>query len=142
MSSFLAALFVFGGIFRFVSALWLKFPHFGSMAFSGIISFILGILLWIQWPYSAFSFIGFVVGLNFIFAGVAWCGHGDRRHHFARGSGRLDPTRWPRRLGGLGVHLHRETPRQINLNSSLAFTASSCIWSSGRTKRAERRRKP
>ncbi len=68
----LAALFVFGGIFRFVSALWLQLPHYGWMAFSGIVSFILGILLWIQWPYSAFWFIGFVVGLNFIFAGVAW----------------------------------------------------------------------
>jgi uncharacterized membrane protein HdeD (DUF308 family) len=68
----LATLFVFGGIFRFVSALWLQVPHYGWMAFSGIISFILGILLWAQWPYSAFWFIGFVVGLNFIFSGVAW----------------------------------------------------------------------
>jgi uncharacterized membrane protein HdeD (DUF308 family) len=68
----LAALFVFGGIFRFVSALSLQFPQYGWMAFSGVISIILGILLWIQWPYSALWFIGFVVGLNFIFAGVAW----------------------------------------------------------------------
>jgi uncharacterized membrane protein HdeD (DUF308 family) len=68
----LAALFVFGGIFRFVSALWLQFPHYGWAAFSGVISFILGILLWTQWPYSALWFIGFVVGLNFIFSGVSW----------------------------------------------------------------------
>lgn len=68
----LAALFVFGGVFRFVSALWLQFPHYGWMAFSGIVSVILGVLLWAQWPYSAIWFIGFVVGLNFIFAGAAW----------------------------------------------------------------------
>lgn len=68
----LAALFVFGGIFRFVSALWLQFPHYGWVAFSGLISIILGILLWTQWPVSALWFIGFVVGLNFIFAGFSW----------------------------------------------------------------------
>lgn len=69
---FLAALLVFGGIFRFVSALWLQFPHYGWMAFSGIISVVLGVLLWTQWPISAIWFIGFLVGLNFIFAGFAW----------------------------------------------------------------------
>lgn len=68
----LAAIFVFGGIFRFFSALWLQFPQYGWMAFSGIVSVILGVLLWMQWPYSALWFIGFAVGLNFIFSGVAW----------------------------------------------------------------------
>ena len=68
----LAVVFVFGGIFRFVSAVWLQFPHYGWVAFSGIISIILGILLWTEWPISAIWFIGFVVGLNFIFAGIAW----------------------------------------------------------------------
>ncbi|HEY1655023.1 MAG TPA: HdeD family acid-resistance protein [Candidatus Tumulicola sp.] len=68
----LAVLFVFGGVFRFVSALWLQFPHYGWVAFSGIVSVILGVLLWTQWPISAIWFIGFVVGLNFIFAGVSW----------------------------------------------------------------------
>jgi uncharacterized membrane protein HdeD (DUF308 family) len=68
----LAALFLFGGLFRFVSALWLQFPNYGWVAASGVISFILGFLLWMQWPVSAFWFIGFAVGLNFIFAGIAW----------------------------------------------------------------------
>jgi uncharacterized membrane protein HdeD (DUF308 family) len=68
----LAALFVFGGIFRFVSALWLQFPHYGWVAFGGLVSVILGILLWTQWPVSALWFIGFVVGLNFVFAGFSW----------------------------------------------------------------------
>ena len=74
----LAALFLFGGIFRFVSALWLQFPNYGWVAASGVISFILGILLWTQWPISAFWFIGFAVGLNFIFAGIAWSSLGLR----------------------------------------------------------------
>jgi uncharacterized membrane protein HdeD (DUF308 family) len=68
----LAALFVFGGIYRFVMALWLQFPQYGWVALSGGLSFILGLLLWFQWPSSAAWFLGFVVGLNFIFAGVMW----------------------------------------------------------------------
>lgn len=68
----LAALFLFGGLFRFVSALWLQFPNYGWVAVSGAISFILGILLWVHWPTTAFWFIGFAVGVNFIFSGVAW----------------------------------------------------------------------
>ena len=68
----LAALFVFGGIFRVISALWLQYPHYGWVAFSGVVTFILGVLLWAQWPISAVWFIGFAVGLNFIFAGVSW----------------------------------------------------------------------
>lgn len=74
----LAVLFVFGGIFRFISALWLQFPQYGWVAFSGFLTFILGVLLWIQWPVSATWFIGFVVGLNFIFAGISWVGLGLR----------------------------------------------------------------
>jgi uncharacterized membrane protein HdeD (DUF308 family) len=68
----LAALLVFGGIFRFVSALWLRFPQYGMAAVSGVITFILGVLLWAQWPSSGLWFIGFAVGLNFIFVGLAW----------------------------------------------------------------------
>jgi uncharacterized membrane protein HdeD (DUF308 family) len=68
----LAALLVFGGIFRFVTALWMQFPNYGWVAISGVLSTVLGILLWVQWPVSAIWFIGLVVGLNFIFAGVSW----------------------------------------------------------------------
>lgn len=68
----LAALLVFGGVFRFISALWLQFPNYGWVAAGGVLSTILGILLWAQWPFSAIWFIGFVVGLNFIFAGITW----------------------------------------------------------------------
>lgn len=68
----LAALLVFGGIFRFISALWLRFPQYGMAAFSGVIACILGVMLWSQWPFSALWFIGFAVGINFIFTGISW----------------------------------------------------------------------
>lgn len=75
---FIAILLIVGGVFRFFSALWFRMPHFGWVAFSGIASVILGILLWVQWPFSALWFIGFAVGLSLIFDGVAWTSLGLR----------------------------------------------------------------
>jgi len=72
LTLFLAVLFVFGGIYRFVASLWLQFPHYGWVAFSGLVSIALGVLLWMQWPVSAMWFIGFAVGVNLIIAGIAW----------------------------------------------------------------------
>jgi uncharacterized membrane protein HdeD (DUF308 family) len=66
----LAAMLIVGGIFRFWGALAMQFPHYGWAALSGVLSFVLGILLWAQWPTSALWFIGFIVGLNLIFTGV------------------------------------------------------------------------
>jgi uncharacterized membrane protein HdeD (DUF308 family) len=66
----LAAALVVTGIFRFWGSLALQFPHYGWAAVSGVLSFILGLLLWAQWPSSATWFIGFIVGINFIFTGV------------------------------------------------------------------------
>ena len=67
----LAVLLVFGGIFRFVSALWMQFPQYGWVAVSGALSTVLASPL-VAVAVSAIWFIGLVVGLNFIFAGVSW----------------------------------------------------------------------
>ena len=78
VGTYLAILFMFGGVYRFVVAGLLEFPEFGWFAFSGALSVILGALLWMQWPSSAQWFIGLAVGLNFIFAGIAWSALGWR----------------------------------------------------------------
>ncbi|HEY2474185.1 MAG TPA: DUF308 domain-containing protein [Candidatus Cybelea sp.] len=70
----LAALFVFSGMYRFFAALWLQFPNYGWVALSALVSVAVGVLLWLQWPTSAMWFIGFVVGVNFIVAGLTWAG--------------------------------------------------------------------
>lgn len=72
LTLFLAMLFLFSGVYRFTVALWLQFPHYGWFAFSALVSIALGILLWIQWPASAYWFIGLAVGINFVIAGWAW----------------------------------------------------------------------
>ena len=76
LTLFIAALLVFGGIFRFLAAFWLQFTNFEWVALGSLITLILGVLLWVQWPISAVWFIGFAVGLNLIFGGVTWASFG------------------------------------------------------------------
>jgi uncharacterized membrane protein HdeD (DUF308 family) len=68
----LSVYLIFSGTFRFIYALWSQLPYYGWAAFSGAFAFILGVLLWMQFPSSAVWFLGFAVGVNFIFAGTAW----------------------------------------------------------------------
>ncbi len=68
----LALYLMFSGIFRLVYSLWAQFPHYGWAAFSGLLAVVLGLLLWTQWPTSAIWFLGFAVGVNFVFTGFAW----------------------------------------------------------------------
>jgi uncharacterized membrane protein HdeD (DUF308 family) len=76
LTLFIAAFLIVAGTFRFFWSLWLQLPGYGWAAFSGALAVLLGILLWTQWPISAFWFIGFAVGVTFIFDGVAWCSLG------------------------------------------------------------------
>lgn len=68
----LSAYFIIGGIYRVFYALWLQFPQYGWVAFSGVVMAALGVMLWAQWPTSAFWFLGFAVGVNFVLIGVSW----------------------------------------------------------------------
>jgi uncharacterized membrane protein HdeD (DUF308 family) len=68
----LSAYFMFSGLFRIISSPLLQFPQFGWSIVSGLITFVLGILLWAEWPISAVWFLGFAVGVNFILLGISW----------------------------------------------------------------------
>jgi uncharacterized membrane protein HdeD (DUF308 family) len=67
----LASLFMVGGIFRTVAATSMRFPSWGWTAFSGIVSLIVGFMLIYQLPTASLWFIGFLVGIDFIFDGIA-----------------------------------------------------------------------
>jgi uncharacterized membrane protein HdeD (DUF308 family) len=67
----LAALFIVGGIFRTVGATSMRFPNWGWTALSGIVSLIVGFMLIYQLPTASLWFIGFLVGVDFIFDGIA-----------------------------------------------------------------------
>ena len=67
----IASLFLVGGLFRIIGASALRFPNWGWTAASGILSVVLGVMLVYQLPESSLWFIGFAIGVDFIFDGAA-----------------------------------------------------------------------
>lgn len=59
------------GVFRVIMAFQLRpLPKWGWVLFNGIVSIILGILIWSQWPFDAGWILGLYVGLSLIFNGI------------------------------------------------------------------------
>ncbi len=69
-----AALFLCVGLFRVIAAIWYRFPHWGWVALSGAVSFMLGLMLWNAWPASGLWFIGLCIGIDLIVEGAGWLG--------------------------------------------------------------------
>jgi uncharacterized membrane protein HdeD (DUF308 family) len=66
----LIALFLLmGGIFRIVAALVGRFEHRGWLLLNGVITLLMGIMIWRQWPLSGLWVIGLFVGIEMIFYG-------------------------------------------------------------------------
>jgi uncharacterized membrane protein HdeD (DUF308 family) len=66
----IAAFFLVGGIFRIVAAAALHPPRWGWLVASGLVTLLLGILIWAQWPVSGLWVIGLFVGIDMLFAGT------------------------------------------------------------------------
>jgi uncharacterized membrane protein HdeD (DUF308 family) len=68
----LAVLFLAGGIGRIVSAAITQFPHWGMAILSGLVSVMLGGMIWAEWPESTLWVIGTFIGIELLFRGFAW----------------------------------------------------------------------
>src|SRR6476620_6996692 len=66
----IAAFFLVGGIFRIVAAVALHPPSWGWLVASGLVTLLLGILIWAEWPVSGLWVIGLFVGIDMLFAGT------------------------------------------------------------------------
>jgi uncharacterized membrane protein HdeD (DUF308 family) len=67
-----AASLLVGGLFRIIAAVTTQFPNWGWVLLGGVISLLLGIAIWRQWPADALWVIGLFVGIDMIFAGWSW----------------------------------------------------------------------
>jgi uncharacterized membrane protein HdeD (DUF308 family) len=68
----LAAFLVVEGIFKIVMAMRVRDHRgWGWLLASGIVSLILGVLIWAQWPVSGLWVIGLLVGVQLLFTGWA-----------------------------------------------------------------------
>ena len=69
LTLFLAIFFVVSGIAKIIFSFSKQVPHKGWLALNGVLTTILGILIWSQWPFSGFWVIGVFVGIDTIFTG-------------------------------------------------------------------------
>jgi uncharacterized membrane protein HdeD (DUF308 family) len=60
------------GILRIVTALSERFMGYGWVAFNGVVTFFLGMLIYKQWPASSLWVIGMFIGIDLIMNGWAW----------------------------------------------------------------------
>jgi uncharacterized membrane protein HdeD (DUF308 family) len=67
----LAAYFTVAGIFRIVAALALRTPSRGWALANGIVTLLLGIMVWAQWPVSGLWILGLFIGLDLIVVGCS-----------------------------------------------------------------------
>ncbi len=68
----MAAAFVVGGLFRIITALSHRFHGWVWVLLNGVVTLVLGILIWQDWPDSAVWVIGLFVGIDMVFAGMSW----------------------------------------------------------------------
>ena len=68
----LAAFFLVSGVYRFVAAVAFGFPNSGWAAAGAILTSILGVLIWLQWPAASTWMIGTFIGIDFIVRGWTW----------------------------------------------------------------------
>jgi uncharacterized membrane protein HdeD (DUF308 family) len=66
----LVAMFlIVGGIFRGVMAVAVRYPNWIWMLLHGIVSLLLGVLIWQRWPIAGLWVIGLYIGIEMIFNG-------------------------------------------------------------------------
>lgn len=68
----LAAFLLFEGVLELVLYFQIRHrPNAGWVLFDGIVTLILGILIWVRWPSSAVWVIGTLMGISLIFSGIS-----------------------------------------------------------------------
>ena len=68
----IAAAFLVGGVVRIAISLTERFPGSGMVLANGVITLILGIMLWRGWPDDSAWVIGLFTGIEMLMSGVSW----------------------------------------------------------------------
>jgi uncharacterized membrane protein HdeD (DUF308 family) len=61
-----------GGIMRVVMSVFERFEGWGWVFVNGLVSVLLGVAIWKQWPLSGFWVIGLFVGIEMLLSGLSW----------------------------------------------------------------------
>jgi uncharacterized membrane protein HdeD (DUF308 family) len=75
MALFASAFFIVVGVFRSVAALVVRFPYWGWSLLNGMVTFLLGVIifrLYHHFPQSVVWVLGLLIGLEMLFHGWTW----------------------------------------------------------------------
>jgi uncharacterized membrane protein HdeD (DUF308 family) len=72
LTALLAAYFLATGIFHLAAGIAAPLPNRSWVILSGLVSVILGIMIWNAWPEASLLYIGMFVGIDLIFQGWSW----------------------------------------------------------------------
>jgi uncharacterized membrane protein HdeD (DUF308 family) len=72
MTIFVAVSFVVLGSFRTIGALVLRPPQWGWLMLSGVVTLLVGVIVFRQLPFNALWVVGLLVGLEMLFNGWSW----------------------------------------------------------------------
>ena len=61
-----------GGTFRILAVLLERFSNWGWVLLNGVVSLMLGLMIFRQWPYSGLWFIGLALGIDMMLNGWTW----------------------------------------------------------------------
>jgi uncharacterized membrane protein HdeD (DUF308 family) len=68
----IAVCLLVGGGLRIIVSVMERFNGWGWALLNGIVSLLLGIAIWRQWPLAGLRFIGLFVGIEMLLSGVSW----------------------------------------------------------------------
>ena len=68
----IAAFCFMAGLFRMLSTLLLRFDQWGWVFFNGLVTFILGAMIFNNWPVSGLWVIGLFIGIDLILSGFSY----------------------------------------------------------------------
>jgi uncharacterized membrane protein HdeD (DUF308 family) len=72
LTLWIAALLLIAGVFRMVTSLLLRFEQWGWVFFNGLITFLLGLMIYSNWPLAGLWIIGLFLGIDLILSGWSW----------------------------------------------------------------------
>jgi uncharacterized membrane protein HdeD (DUF308 family) len=73
LTVFLAAVLAVDGMFRSILAFQIRpRPGWFWLLLGGIVSIVLGVMIWQQLPSSALSILGLLLGINLVFSGITF----------------------------------------------------------------------
>lgn len=72
LTVFLAATFIMMGIFRILAALLYQFPQWGWALLNGVLTMLVGLVIFRHLPASALWAIGLLIGIEMLFNGWTW----------------------------------------------------------------------